>query len=313
MAEPVEIPDEIKQQMGNVAVTAPETDPFAVLEGLNEEVSPPVEPEPEEEEKEDEAAPAGEPAEEATDSRPAITHPPELIERATILAIPADEVAEMSTAELRRVVKHADRVGQAVNDYHVTKQPVTTQPAPEKPQEADILAVLDDEEKIHPDLAKVLKPLLSKVLDDNRAVREETKQIKAATQATSQKTLHSQLMAQVVDIEPELVKSFDLATGDGQRKYQELLNKMGADQRDNPKLSEKRLLHRAIKAMELVPEKPKEAPATTAEKKRWSDNALAQPNSRKGKESLGDIVGRIMANDQRNAKRTNGQAAKLPQ
>lgn len=303
MADSVEIPDEVKQQMGEVAVVnkTDEHDPFAVLADLNEEITPPVE------EAAEEATPA---SAEVVATPPAITHPPELIERATTLMIPADEVAEMSTAELRRVIKHADRIGQAVSDYHAQAKPkVETETA--KP--VDELAIFDDPEKYDPNFIAPIKAVLAKILEENRTLRETQEQIKQQAQTATQHTLHSRLMTQAAELDPDLGKKFNLATKDGQGKYQELLAKMGIDHKFNQTLTEKQLLQRAVKAMDLIADKPKEAPAVTAEKKRWSDNALAQGNSRKSGESLESIIRKIKQEDQRKTKRTNGQAAPLPQ
>lgn len=310
MPEPVEIPEEVQRQIGTAASVSNErVDPFAVLDMLNEEVSPPVVAEEE---------PAIE--EEAPVQAQVVAHPPELIERATILMIPANEVAEMSTAELRRVIKHADRVGQAVNDYHAGQAVSSGRVADDKKPTADAqppdeLAILDDPEKYDQEFVKPIKAKLAKVdklADENKALRDRLEKLEKTQANSHQQTLHTRLTA---DLEPEVAKVFDLATPAGQKKYGELLRKMGVDQADNNNLSEKQLRARAIKAMEIVPEKPKEAPATTEAKKRWDNAALAKPSVRNGKESLEDIVGRIMKEDaaksqQRTApKQTNGQAA----
>lgn len=287
--------DEV-QATESPAETIEVVDPFAALAQLDE-VDEPLDEEPE-------ASPAAPAEEVVAASPPVISHPPELLERAAALMIPADEVAGLSTVELQRVIKHADRIGQMV--YESMAKPEKA--LDEKPAEpVDDLAVFDDPAKYDPEFINPIKAILADVKKELKAKDERIAQLEKRSQSATQNVLHQRLTA---DLAPEVAKVFDVTTTAGQKKYAELLKKMGADQQDNPNLPEKRLRERAIKAMEIVPEKPQEAPTDTAAVKRWDNAALAKPTARKTKESAADVVGRILreakVEEARRAKQTNG-------
>jgi hypothetical protein len=239
-------------------------------------------------------------AEEA--AAPVIEHSPELLDQATRLMIPADEVAAMSSDELRRLIKHADRVGQTVYNEMAAKKPAETKPA-DKPALADELAVLDDPEKYNQELVQPLKAVLVKQAKENAALLKRLEQLEGKTGQTEAQMLHSRLMVAAAEISPDLLKTFDLGTKTGQARYQELLDEMGVKQRHNRTLTEKQLLAKAVKAMELVTEKPSAAAAEVAEKKKqWSEGALSQGTSRKAAKSAYDVVGEIIAKANREAR-----------
>lgn len=239
---------------------------------------------------------------------PPVAHPPELLDRASALLIPAEEAAAMSADELRRAIKIADRVGQTVYDS-LSKKPVETPLATttlDKP--IDELAVLDDPERYDQEYVKPIKAVLAKHVEENRDLRARLEKLEKNTQAASQHTLHSRLMTHATDA--EVAKALDLSTPTGQARYKELLDEMGVKQRHNPNLTEKQLFERAVKAMELVPEKPKEAPEAAAKKRKWDDGALAQPAARKSADTALDVVGRILreAKAAERKPRTNGHS-----
>ncbi len=264
---------------------------------------------------EDPAEPAVEtPAEEEAAAAPAssqvVSHPPELIERATALQIPADEVAAMTPEQLRQVIKHADRVGRTVYDSLTQKPaeaPVVEKPAPAKP--VDDLAVLDDPEKYDQAFVAPIKAVLSKQAEENRVLRERLEKLEKVQASSHQQTLHQRLVAKAAEVSPEVAKAFDLGTPTGQAKYAELLDQMGASHRHNKTLTEEQLLRRAIKAMDLIPEAPKEAPEVEAGKRRWDANALAKPTVRKAVMTAEDRVGEILA-AKKASKPVNGTSGK---
>jgi hypothetical protein len=240
---------------------------------------------------------------------PPIAHTPELIEQATRLMIPADEVAAMSSDELRRVIKHADRIGQTVYDS-MAKKPTETTTAV-KP--VDELAALDDPAKYDQEFVQPIKTMLSKQAEENRVLRERLEKLEKTQTVSSQQTLHSRLMAVAAEVAPEVAKAFDLSTPTGQAKYNELLDQMGASQRHNKALTEKQLFQRAVKAMELVAEKPKESPEEIEKKRKWDAAALGKPTARKPTDTALDRVGKLLNEFKANARqtaasKTNGQS-----
>ncbi len=280
------LPDNTDIEVANAAAAeAPDDAPF-----------------PEEEEPVDEPAP-----ETPADPPPpaAIAHPPELIERAAVLLIPADEVAAMSSDELRRVIKHADRVGQMVFDS--TKKPDAAPVAPPAPElAADDLAILDDPALVGPEVGKPIKAAILALRQELKARDERIAKLENKTGQSEAQVLHSRLMGVAAEVAPEVAKVFDISTQAGATKYRELLTIMGGIHAATKGLTEKQILQRAVKAMDIVPDKPKEEPKTAIPKKAWDDAALAAPLTRKAKDSAVDRVGKIL-DRYRTSKPVNGQ------
>jgi hypothetical protein len=257
-----------------------------------------------------EETPVETPAAEAVATPAPVAHPPELLERAAVLQIPADEVASMTPDQLRQVIKHADRIGKTVYDS-LTQKPVepAPAPAPAKAVVVDEFAVFDDPEKYDPEFIKPVKAVLVKQAEENRILRERLEKLESKTGQTEAQALHSRLMVAAAELSPEVAKVFDLSTTTGKAKYAELLDQMGASHRHNKTLSEKQLLARAVKAMELLPETPKPAaPKPEISEERWGGAALGKPTVRKSTESDVDKVGKILAAAR--SKPVNGVAGK---
>lgn len=271
---------------------------------IAEEVFPPEEDDDDiDEDPPEETEAAAEDKAAETTAAATFTHSPELIEKAVNALYTTEEIAGMSPEALRVAIMGAHRVGQAV--FESNKKPSET-PA-KTDSDSSYLDVFDDPEKVHPDVGKPLKQAFIEFDKRLKARDAEIAELKKSHTQTHQQTLHTQLTA---DLEPEVAKVFDLDTSAGKAKYAELLEIMGAVQRKNTTMPQKQLRARAMKAMDIVPEKPKETAETKKRKEDWNDGSLAEPTKRKTDETAEEAVRAILRKrrNQDRQSRVNGRA-----
>ena len=216
-------------------------------------------------------------------------HPPELVDQAHANLFSAAEIASMTTDALRTAVNAAKRVGQTVYESMATQRSAAPEP---KEEETDPFAPLANEEKydqtfVQPVVA-IVKAELAKVRDENKKLRELAESLKQDTAQTKQAAMHARLMAN----KPDVAKHFDQATPDGQAKYRELLGVMGGLHNANKQLSEKQLFERAIKALDVPIEAPKDPDAER--KAKWDGAALGKPNGRATAKTTADKVQEVL-------------------
>jgi NTP pyrophosphatase (non-canonical NTP hydrolase) len=264
---------------------------------VEEEYDPVFDQAPEEEETPAEEGSEAASEEETVEQPVVASHDPSMLERAAALMIPADEIAEMSPAELSRVIKHADRIGQTVYNSFQKPAPEAETPPP------DEFAFLDDPEKYEQGFVQPIKAVLVKQADENKSLRQRLEKLEQTHAQTRQQTLHAKLMAHAAEVAPEVAKALE-----SKGKFDELLAQMGVAQKFNANLTEKQLFVRAVKAMELVPEKPKENPAVAESKRKWDGAALGKPAPRNLAKTAEERVGEIL--QAANRKPVNGNGVK---
>ncbi len=218
-------------------------------------------------------------------------HEPELVEKAMSALFTADEISRMSPEVLRISIAGANRVGQAI--YDANRKPESK----EKTEEvADELAVLDDPALYDQNVVQPIKSAFRKQAERLEKLEKENEVLRNKTGQSEAQSLHSRLMGIATESTPEIVKNFDTSTQAGKQKYAELLTIMGGVWNANKGMPEKQIYQRAVKAMDLVPEKPKDSPAIAQKKKDWDDAAQAEPaRTRHRSESAVEAVGKILA------------------
>lgn len=226
----------------------------------------------------------------AVSSTSTYTHSPELVEKAAHALFTSEEISVMSPEALRLAILGANRVGQAI--FEANRKPEA------KPTEevVDEWAVFDDPEKYDPAFIQPIKSHMAKLTARLEKVEKENETLRSKTGQAEAQTVHSRLMGVAADVAPELVKAFDTSTPAGKAKYTELLTIMQGVWTANKGLPEKQIFQRAIKAMDIIPEKPKESPVIAQKKREWDDAANAQPTTtRQRGETAVEAVGKILA------------------
>lgn len=245
--------------------------------------------------------------EEATATTQAFQHSPELIEKAVNALFTVEEIAGMSPEALRIAINGAHRIAQVVVEHG---KKATT----EKPAEAvDELAVLDDPELYNQDVVKPIKGALAKLADRMEKLEKENVALRQKAGQSEAQVLHTRLMGLASQVSPDVVKEFDVATPAGRKKYEELTEIMGAVWRKNQTMPEPQLLRRALKAMDIVPEKPEkpaDSPELAAKKNEWDKGSLAGNTTRKKATTAEDRVGEILQAIKAQRKPMNGTKPK---
>lgn len=248
-----------------------------------------------------------EPEEETPAAAPTFQHSPELIEKAVNALFTVEEIAAMSPEALRTAIHGAHRIAQAVVEAGVKKEPAKAGPDDDDDDDDD-MAALDDPERFTEDTIKAVLKKQAKRLDE---LEKENKALLAKHGQTEAQALHSRLMGIAAQASPDLPKTFNLATPAGKQKYTELLQIMGAVHRANQGMPEPKLLERALKAMDLAPEKSAkpaetETPELAARKRAWDGGALGgKPNNKKPQTAV-DRVGEILSGIRNGTKPVNG-------
>ena len=266
----------------------------ALEERLDEILEPEDDNEPEEEDSPPSEAQAHQPA-------PAASHPPELVNEAHDHLLTAEEIAGMTTEQLRIAVNAAKRVGQAV--YTSFQKPAAQQPA-EQPAAAgaDELAVFDDPAKYDPGFIQPIKAEFAKLRQEIKAKDDRIDKLEKSHAASHQQTQHSRLMGLAAQIDPALPAHFD------KTRYGELLGVMGGLHNANKALTEKQLFERAVKALDI----PVTAPKDPLEEKKanWDTNALAKPATRKGTPTAEDRVREVLRTQREGRGKVNGESGR---
>lgn len=247
---------------------------------------------------------AVEPETPAPETPTAPTHPIELIAQATQLGIGADEIAGMTTAELRHEIRFETRMAQFAN---IRKTPIeeaaalpdTRNPVYAKKQadDEDPLAGID-REAILPEL---LGPL-EKLAAQNKALRDKFEASEKARQTAAQSQSFEQVrtrVASVIDsIAPGTSAKFNPATKEGLVLHNALfgqlatLEQLALSRGQTP--TEADLVRKALGTFDMLPAKEaKDAAkiaAFEAEKARFDEGALGTPQARQNPAKLLDVL-----------------------
>ena len=190
---------------------------------------------------------------------------------------------------------------------------------PKKPTEelVDELAVLDDPDLYNQDVVKPIKSFVTKLAARLEKVEKENEILRSKTGNSEAQALHSRLISIATEVAPEVAKKFDVSTQTGKVEYAKLLKIMHGVYEADKSLTEPQIFQSAIRAMNLMPDKPKENPETARRKREWDEAATSTPApARKKGETAVEAVGKILearrqADRNRRAAdkqtRTNGQ------
>lgn len=268
---------------------SPESPPDEGPTVLAEEAVPPATP------------PAAAPAAAVPAQAPA--HPPSLVEQAVFLQIPSAEIEEMSTKELERAVKSADRAARYAWE---TAQQQAKQPEA-KPDEEEIVLDFGKDEYGNPLSAEDVNPAMLNGMKG--IVKQFNAKLKEAKSAIEQQSVVRDVEARIDGVLKTIGAdtAFDRSTKAGQANRMELLGTMAgishAAQQAGKRYDEPELVRRAVKAMDL---EPKAAPAPKPEdaelekrKKAFEEGALAGAGTRASNDSVYERVRKILAQDKK--------------